>query len=454
MENFIVRLKSFFLSGDDRTQKMKRNTISMLVVKGLSILVSLAYVPMMLKNVNRADYGVLLTLTSLVHWVAMLDIGLGNGLRNTLAKNLALQEYAKAKENISSCYAALSIYVSVIVAMFLCIAPFLSWKSILNAPNNSEAELLTLTMIVFISFCLQFVVNLMTSILYACQKPAHTSYIMFCTQVANFIIVYIMIHAFGLTSILEIGSVTCLTPPIVIIIYSMYLFRKQLSNISPSFKSVHLKSVNSILTMGVKFFILQIITIVLYQSNNIIIAQTVNPESVVIFNVAYKYMGMIIVVFNIIISPVWSAATDAYVTSDFEWMKHTLQYIRKIFRGIVCVGLFMLLLSKPIYTLWLGKDTVDIPYLITGLVFIYCVFDILYRTYGTFINGMGKLRLQMVITSILSTIYIPTAVILGKQFGLPGVLLTNAIVYFANFMWAKIQCTKLINQTATGIWNE
>ena len=135
-------------------------------------------------------------------------------------------------------------------------------------------------------------------------------------------------------------------------------------------------------------------------------------------------------------------------------MKHTLQYIRKIFRGVVCVGLFMLLLSKPIYTLWLGKDTVDIPYLITGLVFLYCVFDILYRTYGTFINGMGKLRLQMIITSILSTIYIPTAVILGKQFGLPGVLLTNAIVYFANFMWAKIQCTKLINQTATGIWNE
>ena len=448
------RLRSFFLGGDERTRKMKRNSISMLVVKGLSILVSLAFVPMMLKNVNRADYGVLLTLTSLVHWVGMLDIGLGNGLRNTLAKNLALHEYDKAKENVSSCYAALAIYVSAIVLIFLCIAPFLSWKSILNAPNNSEAELLGLTIVVFISFCLQFVVNLLTSILYACQKPAYTSYIMLTTQVMNFIFVYVMIHFFGMTSILEIGSVTCLTPPVVIIIFSIFLFCTQLNNISPSIKAVHLKSVNAILNLGVKFFILQVITIVLYQSNNIIITQTVGPEAVVTYNIAHKYMGMITMVFIIIISPVWSAATDAYITSDFDWMKRTIQYLRKVFFSMFCIGLIMFVASKSIYYIWLGKDTVDVPYIITGLAFAACIFDILYRIYGTFINGMGKLFLQMIITAIIAIIYIPMAVLLGKQFGLSGVLLSNAIVYFTNYLWAKMQCTKLINQNAVGVWNK
>lgn len=449
----INRLRFFIGGGDDRTRNMKRNSIAMLVVKGLSILVSLAYVPMMLKNVNRADYGVLLTLTSLVQWVAMLDIGLGNGLRNTLAKNLALQEYDKAKENVSSCYAALAIYVSAIVLVFLCVAPFLSWKTILNAPNNSEAELLGLTIVVFVSFCLQFVVNLLTSILYACQKPAYTSYIMFTTQVVNFILVYIMIHAFGITSILEIGSVTCLTPPAVIVIFSIILFRRQLKHISPSFKSVHLKSVNTILNLGVKFFILQIITIVLYQSNNIIITHTVGPEAVVTYNIAYKYMGMITMVFLIIISPVWSAATDAYVTSDFDWMKRTIQYLRKVFLGVLCIGLIMFAASKPIYTIWLGKDTVDVPYIVTGLSFVACMFDILYRIYGTFINGMGKLQLQMIITSAIAVVYIPMAVFLGKHFGLSGVLLANTIVFMANYLWARIQCSKLIKQTATGIWD-
>ena len=124
MNNLIYKFFSFIVGGDERTRKMKRNSLSMLVIKGLSILVSLAFIPMMLKNVNRADYGILLTLTSIVHWVAMLDIGLGNGLRNTLTKSLALNDFSSAKESVSSCYAALAIYVSIIVLIFICVAPF------------------------------------------------------------------------------------------------------------------------------------------------------------------------------------------------------------------------------------------------------------------------------------------------------------------------------------------
>ena len=452
-ETLISRLKSFVVGGDERTRKMKRNSLSMLIIKGLSILVSLAYVPMMLKYVDRADYGVLLTLTSIVHWVAMLDIGLGNGLRNTLAKNLAREEYDKAKESVSSCYAALAIYVTAIVVVFLCVAPFLSWKGILNAPNNSEQELLGLAIIVFVSFCMQFVVNLLTSILYACQMPAFTSYIFFATQVVNFVLVYIMIHFFGMNSILQIGSVTCFTPPVVIIIFSLFLYRKKLSNIAPSFKCVRLKSVGGILSLGVKFFLLQIITIVLFQANNIIITQTVGPEAVVTYNVAYKYIGMTIVIFNIIISPVWSAATDAYVRNDYEWMKKTIIYLRKIFFIVIGIGSVMLVLSRFVYRVWLGKDTIDIPFTVSGLILAYCAFEILYRIYVAFINGVGKLHLQMIITSIIACLYIPVAVLLGKYMGLEGVLIANILVFVLNFLWSRTQCMKIVNQTATGIWN-
>ena len=127
--SIINRIKSFTTGGDERTKKMKRNSLSMLIVKGLSVLISLAYVPLMLKYVDRSDYGILLTLTSIVHWVGMLDVGLGNGLRNSLTKYLAEHDYNKAKESVSSCYAALALYVSVIIVIFVCVAPFLSWQS-------------------------------------------------------------------------------------------------------------------------------------------------------------------------------------------------------------------------------------------------------------------------------------------------------------------------------------
>jgi len=450
--SIIQRIKSFLVGGDERTRKMKRNTISMLIVKGLSILVSLAYVPLMLKAVDRADYGVLLTLTSIVHWVAMLDIGLGNGLRNSITKDLANNKFEKARESVSSCYAALAMYVSIVVALFVVIAPFLNWQGILKA-QNPETELLTLAIIVFVSFCVQFVVNLLTSILYACQMPAVTSYIMLATQVVNYVLVYVMIHIFGINTLLMIGAVTCLVPPLILILFSLFLFRKKLAHIAPSFKFVHLKSVNSILSLGIKFFVIQIVSIVLFQANNIIITQAVGPEAVVTYNVAYKYIGLIVVAFNIIVTPVWSAATDAFVREDFDWMKRTLNYMRKVFLCVLVGGIIMFAVSPLVYKIWLGKDTIDVPYIITGLVLVYCLFEVLYKIYGTIINGTGKLHLQMIVTSILAVIYIPLAYVLGKVMGLAGVLTANAIVFMLNFIWSKMQCNRIINRTAVGIWN-
>ena len=450
--SIIQRIKTFLVGGDERTQKMKRNAISMLIVKGLSILVSLAYVPLMLKAVDRADYGVLLTLTSIVHWVAMLDIGLGNGLRNSITKDLANNQFEKARESVSSCYAALAMYVSFVATLFIIIAPFLNWQGILKA-QNPESELLTLAIIVFVSFCVQFVVNLLTSILYACQMPAVTSYIMFATQVVNYVLVYVMIQVFGINSLLMIGAVTCLVPPLILILFSLFLFRKKLAHIAPSFKFVHLKSVNSILSLGIKFFVIQIVSIVLFQANNIIITQAVGPEAVVTYNVAYKYIGLIGVVFNIIVTPVWSASTDAYVRKDYDWLKKTLKYMRKFFIGVLVTGIIMLVVSPFVYKIWLGKDTIDVPYLITALVLIYCLFEILYKIYGTIINGTGKLHLQMIVTSVIAIIYIPLAYFLGKVLGLAGVLTANAVVFLLNYIWSKMQCSRIINQTAVGLWN-
>lgn len=450
--SLVQRVKSFMIGGDERTQKMKRNTISMLIVKGLSILVSLAYVPLMLKAVDRADYGVLLTLTSIVHWVAMLDIGLGNGLRNSITKDLAQNRIDKARESVSSCYAALALYVSIVIVLFIVIAPFLSWQDILKA-QNPESELLTLAIIVFISFCVQFVVNLLTSILYACQMPAITSYIMLTTQVVNYILVYVTIYFFGINTLLIIGAVTCLAPPIILILFSIFLFKKSLAHIAPSFRFVHLKSVNGILSLGVKFFVIQVVTIILFQANNIIITQAVGPEAVVTYNVAYKYIGLIVVVFTIIVTPVWSAVTDAYVRGDFDWMKKSLSYLRKVFLWVLVGGIIMFVISPYAYKIWLGKDVIDVPYLITGLVLVYCLFEILYKIYGTFINGTGKLYLQMIVTSVIAVIYIPLAFFLGKALGLAGVLIANTIVFILNYIWSKMQCRKIINQTATGMWN-
>ena len=454
MINSLARIKNRIFKTDARSSRMRMNTLAMLVIKGGSIFLSLISASIILNNVDRADYGVLLTLTSIVNWVSMMDIGIGNGLRNILPGYFADGNFKKAQMLISSCYAVLFIYISVLILVFYFISPYLDWLSILNSPNSNKIEIINLANVVFLSFCLNFFLGLFNSVLYAYQMPAFQSLFAFIGQVLSVSALLFQIYVLHVSSVFQIGAVNCLIPPLVLFFASVIIYRRKLKHISPSFKYVNIKSVSGILSLGVKFFLLQVITIILFQANSIIIAKSVGPEAVVEYNLAFKYISVLSLVFNIVITPIWSATTDAYVLNDFVWIKKTLLYIRRICVVFITIGLVMVLCSNFIYNVWLGHETINISISTTLLVYIYLSFEMLYKVYGTIINGTGKVTAQMIITGVIAIIYLPLAYHLGTHFGLSGVLFANCIVFFLNYLWSRVQCLKLINQTATGIWDK
>lgn len=454
MLNIKGEIRKKYSSADTRSKKMYKNTAAMIGIRGISMILTLISAPIMLHHVDRADYGVLLTLTSIVGWVGYMDIGLGNGLRNKLPEFIANNDFHSAKKIVSSCYATLAIYVALIITVFLIISPFVDWLEVLNSPTSDAKEIRELTNVVFIAFCIQFLLGLLNSILFAYQMPAFQSLFTFTGQALALIALIIQVFVFNITSVLQIGAVNSIIPPLVLFCGSIRLFCTKLSKIAPSLKYVDLKSVSGILGLGMKFFVLQMITIVLFQANSIIIARVVNPEAVVEYNLAFKYVSLLTMIFTIVITPVWSATTDAYIRNDFTWIKKTISFSLKVCIISIIIGILMLFVSKFIYGIWLGKDAIDISYSTTGLILLYISFEMLYKVYGTIINGTGKVFAQMILTGIIAIIYIPLALLLGSLWGLSGVLIANVIVFALNYIWAKMQCNKLINQTATGIWNK
>jgi O-antigen/teichoic acid export membrane protein len=78
----------------------------------------------------------------------------------------------------------------------------------------------------------------------------------------------------------------------------------------------------------------------------------------------------------------------------------------------------------------------------------------LYASYGYVLNGIGKIKLQMVVTSIVAILYIPLAIALSKSYGVEGVLISMIFVFIINSTWSGLQYRKIISGTATGIWNK
>ena len=159
-------------------------------------------------------------------------------------------------------------------------------------------------------------------------------------------------------------------------------------------------------------------------------------------------MGMII-----IITPFWSAITEAWAKKEFEWIKTIMKKLLSIWWIIVVIGIFMLIASPWIYKIWIGKS-INIPFTLSALVIIWVITKCWNGIFSHFLNGTGKINMQLYISILVAFINIPTAIVLGHELGIIGILISNCIFAIFQAIIAYIQYSKLINFKAFGLWNK
>jgi O-antigen/teichoic acid export membrane protein len=202
-----------------------------------------------------------------------------------------------------------------------------------------------------------------------------------------------------------------------------------------------------------KFFFLQSAAIIIYSTDNMIITQMFGPDEVAVYGVAFKYMSIVTMVFGIVITPFWSAFTDAYHRNDIAWIERIMKRLIQFwaFAAVATIGL--VLFSAPLYRLWVG-DIVAIPFSLTATMGLYVIVNIWNSVFSSFQNGVGILRLQLLGAGVGGVVNIPLAILLAGHFGLgvPGVLLATILGSFLPAVWSPIQYRKIVRGVATGIW--
>ncbi len=449
---FKKNISVFFSKGNIRSIEAKKNIIESFVIKGLSIIISLLLVPMTIRYVNPTQYGIWLTLSSIVSWIAFFDIGFGNGLRNRYAEAKAKGNMENVRTYISTTYAVLGLIFGSVCLLFFGVNFFIDWSLVLNAPSNMAHELSTLALIVFSFFCLQIVLKTVNTVLIADQKPAKSAFFDMLGQLIALIII------FGLTkttngSLVYLGLTIGFAPIVVLLISSFWLYRKQYRQVAPSFKFIKFSYANDIMKLGLKFFIIQIAAIVLFQSNNIIIAQLFGPNDVTYYNISFKYFSVITMIASIIMTPLWSAFTDAWQKDEYNWIKSTIKNLQFIWIILVILTILLLIFSNIAYRLWVG-EAISIPFNLSLFIAFNTIIYIWNMIYVHFLNGVGKIKLQLYSGVFGMFTSIPLAIIFGRYIGLSGVVLASIILGLINTTWTYTQYKKIIEKKAMGIWNK
>lgn len=441
-------------SKDKRTATVKKNIIASFAIKGVSIIVSLLLVPMTLGYVSSELYGIWLTLSSIMMWLSFFDVGFTLGLKNKLAEAIALNNWVKGKSLVSTTYfMMILIFVPICIALELLI-PCVNWANVLNVSQQYNGEISKVLYVLVAFFCLQMIVNVLTSVVAAYQQVALSNAFPVIGNILSLIAIWFLIH-FCPPSLISLAFAISAMPIVVLIISSVILYHKKYKLVSPNIKYIDKKEISSLFGLGAQFFLIQIQSIVLFQSTNILISNVSGPESVTSYNIAYKYMGIAMMAFNIILTPLWPAFTDAKTKNDFNWMRKVYKKMSILYVYSVFVMIIMAIIAPWVYNIWIGTKA-DISYIMTLFVCIYVIIQNWDGLQVNLINGIGTVKLQTYVTTLGLFLHIPLSLYLGKVLHFQALGVISSMI-FINIIYSIIftlQINKILNKKAIGIWKK
>jgi len=409
VKNILRKFKNL----SDNSKIVVKNVAGAFAIRGLSLVVSVFTMPAYIRFFNNeSTLGLWFTIVSVLNWILNFDLGIGNGLRNHLTTAIAEKKHDEVKKYLSSAYVSTGALCIVISVLFITLFDYVNWNKVFNIDNSIiSLQALSLTVkIVFLSIMLQLFFKLITSVLYALQQSSVNNFLSLCTSILTLLIVLIFPSSNNEKNMVVMAVVHGVAVIAPLFITTIIVFwGKSLKGCWPRFRYVEKKYIKDILALGGAFLYVQIMYMVIMNTNEYLITLFSGSENVVNYQIYSKPFYIGATVFNLALTPMWSAVGKAFAESNYNW-------INKIYKKLCMIAILSGLLEifivpflQPIIKIWLGDSAIEINYMY-GIAFaVLFTLQIFNGVFSTIENGMNQLRNQAIIFSIGAIVKIPIA---------------------------------------------
>ncbi len=396
--------------------------------RGIAMLANFFAVPLTVRYLGVERYGVWVTLTSILAYLTILDMGIGSTAINGISDALAKGQFASAKQQINTAYVTL-VVIALLIAFGICLAwPVISWPAVLGDKTGANALEVTRASgaaiaIVLVSFPLSATPRIMA----ACRKVTLSNYWNSLGSLLSLVAIVLatrmktglpglVVAVSGCTLLVGIGS-------------TIWLYR-HFDWLTPDHRDVlQWDKTRELLGTGLPFFAVQMAGFVLFQTDNLIIAQVLGAAAVTPYSITWKLFSYASLLQVVALPSLWPAYSDAFARRDFPWIRKTYRYNLLLVMGSTAAFVVVLLfIAKRFISLWAGHNAIPTTGLVVGMG-IWTFIASLSWCQSCLLGAAGQVRGQAVYSAIGAVVNVIASIVCGHLFGLIGIIIGTLLAY-------------------------
>lgn len=412
----------------ERQRRIALTALTSTILRVLTMAVPLITLKITYSYLNVEVYGLWSAITTFFALFAFSDLGLGNGLQTKLSQANGSDDINLCRKIISNTYAILILVAIALLIVFLAIFWLVDWAKVMNAQSEETIALAsTIVFIIVIPKLMAIPIAIIQRTQLALQEGYRSDIWSIIGYIFNLIFIVVIAKMdYGKITLLTVTSVL----PVIVSAVNMFVyFRYQKTELKFSFKLFDSKLAKSLLSLGVFFSILSILTTIGLSMDTFIVAKTCTLADAGSYSILYRVSAIFSAVVGILSAPLWGANGEAIARGDIEWVKKNTRRMSIIMGSIsVFIALIGIASAKYIFRIWMGAD---FEFSFASLIWLAVMQITLsfISPYFMLLNASGVVRKQIILFGIYTPISFVLKYYLSAHFGIFMIPMIGSLLY-------------------------
>jgi O-antigen/teichoic acid export membrane protein len=453
----LIRLRPFDISNEEgrsleRYRRIALTTLSGFTLRVATTSISLVTVPLVLAYLGKERYGLWNTITTVVAWVALFDLGLSNGLVNCLSRAYGRDDHDEASRYFTTALAAMAGLAIVLGVGLILVVPRVSWSAFLGARGTVDDATVTWSVAAALG---AFVITMPLAVVPQLYAGFQRSYVTNTFNLLGSLLGFaalvlalraslgmpLLILAFSAGSVVSsgLGLAYALGP-------GMPWLRIGRGNVSRS-------ALQALFERSFPMFLFQVGALAVNETQSIILAQRCGLATVAEYGIAFRFYlliaGLIQLGTNSFIPPL----REAHERGDRAWTRVAFRRVLAIRLGLAGTGAAgMLLLGNVILRVWLRRSDITFDWKVWAMLAVLQVTAAWVSSYTELLWIMDRLWVLVGLVAINGAVTIGLTWTLVPRRGVFGAFLAvSAVTVLVNTWVVPLLARKVLRDSGGGV---